>query len=428
MTDGPATLRPDISASRLADPMVVAVVALGFTQIISWGTTLYALGVLGKPIVADTGWGSTLVFGGLTLGLLISGVTSRWFGRLIDRRGARIVMAAGSILVAIGLAALAYAPGPIIYLAVWAFLGLAMRMTLYDAAFAALVQVTPARGRMAISYLTLFGGLASSTFWPIGDFLNGLYGWRNTFLIFAAINLIVCLPLHWFGLARRDATPAEDAISAAKPNDAASASVTHPVLTGRTRQIAMVLFGVVMAASAFCYGAMAVHLVTVIGAAGITAAAAVWLASIKGVAQSIARLLDIIFGRSLHPITLGRITLAILPISMILLMLPAAGLAVAFAFTILFGAANGLTTIVRGSVPLALFGPKGYGEVLGILATPYLVLNALAPMIFAIIAEKAGLQWAMGLVTLSAVLAWISIEVMAHWYNKQQGSSAGPSA
>lgn len=423
MSDGPATLRPLPTASKLADPMIISVVALGFTQIISWGTTLYALGVLGKPIAADTGWGSTYVFGGLTLGLLVSGFTSRWIGREIDKRGARTIMSAGSILVAIGLAALAIVPNAALYLAVWAFLGLAMRMTLYDAAFAALVQVTPSRGRSAISYLTLFGGLASSTFWPIGDILNGMYGWRTTFLIFAAINFFVCLPLHWFGLARRDDTEGESAAAGTKPAGGAAGNAEHPVLTGRTRQIAMVLFGVVMAASAFCFGAMAVHLVTVIGAAGVTAAAAVWLASIKGVAQSIARLLDIIFGKSLHPITLGRITLAVLPISLGLLMLPMGGLAFAFVFTILFGAANGLTTIVRGSVPLALFGPKGYGEVLGILATPYLVLNALAPMIFAVIAEKAGLNWAMGLVTLSAVLAWVSIEVMARWY-KQQASGA----
>lgn len=422
MSDGPGTLQSDIRASRLT-PMVISVVALGFTQIISWGTTLYSLGVLGKPIVADTGWGSPLVFGGLTLGLLISGVTSRWFGRLIDRRGARTVMSVGSILVAIGLAALAYAPNSTTYLAAWAFLGLAMRMTLYDAAFAALVQVTPSRGRSAISYLTLFGGVASTTFWPIGDILNGQYGWRATYLIFAAINLVVCLPLHWYGLARREEALPDATTSDGTPNAAMAHASDHAVLTGRTRQIAMVLFGVVMAASAFCYGAMAVHLVTVIGAAGITAAAAVWLASIKGIAQSIARMLDIIFGKSLHPITLGRITLAILPVSFALLMLPFSGLGSALVFTILFGAANGLTTIVRGSVPLALFGPIGYGEVLGILATPYLILNALAPMIFAVIAEAAGLAWAMGLVTLSATLAWISIEVMAHWY-KQQGRAA----
>ena len=201
-------------------PATIAILALGITQIVAWGTTLYALGVLGKPIAADTGWSQTIVFGGLTIGLLVSSATSTFVGRFIDRRGGQSVMAIGSILVAVGLVLLALVPSIATYLAAWAFLGLAMRMTLYDAAFAALVQVTPSRGRRAISYLTLFGGFASSVFWPIGHALNSAYGWRTTLLIFAAINLLVCLPLHWFGLARRET---EAQAEHARSTDAAAA-------------------------------------------------------------------------------------------------------------------------------------------------------------------------------------------------------------
>ena len=224
-------------ARASADPMTVAVVCLGFTQIIAWGTTLYCLGVLGKPIAADTGWSQTLVFGGLTMGLLVSSAVSTSIGRLIDQRGARLVMCLGSLLVAAGLIALALARQTSHYLAAWALLGLAMRMSLYDAAFAAIVQVTPTRGRRAISYLTLFGGLASTVFWPIGYAIEASYGWRVTLLVFAAINLVVCLPLNWFGLARREMV----APLAASTTEGASA--TAPVLEGRQRQLAMVLFG-----------------------------------------------------------------------------------------------------------------------------------------------------------------------------------------
>jgi MFS family permease len=188
----------------LRHPATAAVVALGITQIVAWGTTLYALGVLGKPIAADTGWSQSLVFGGLTVGLLVSSAVSAAGGRLLDLRGGRAIMALGSVLTCIGLVLLALVTSPYAYLAAWAFLGLAMRLSLYDAAFAALVQVTPSRGRRAISYLTLFGGFASSVFWPIGHALNAAYGWRTTLLIFAAINLLVCLPLHLLGLARRE--------------------------------------------------------------------------------------------------------------------------------------------------------------------------------------------------------------------------------
>jgi MFS family permease len=181
----------------VSHPATHAICALGITQICAWGTTLYALGVLGKPIAADTGWSQSLVFGGLTVGLLVSSAVSAYIGRAIDRRGGRGIMSVGSIVMAIGLVLLSLVTEPYGYLAVWALLGIAMRMSLYDAAFAALVQVTPSRGRRAISYLTLFGGFASSVFWPIGHALNAEYGWRTTLLIFAAINIVVCLRPRW---------------------------------------------------------------------------------------------------------------------------------------------------------------------------------------------------------------------------------------
>ena len=153
---------------------------------------------------------------------------------------------------------------PYTYLAAWAFLGLAMRMTLYDAAFAALVQVTPSRGRRAISYLTLFGGFASSVFWPIGHALNAAYGWRTTLLVFAAINLVVCLPLHWLGLARR-----ETGRCRARPAPATPRRPADPPLEGAPARIGMVLFSFIVAASAVVFGALAVHLVPILEATGL---------------------------------------------------------------------------------------------------------------------------------------------------------------
>lgn len=412
-----------ISISRIADPMLVAVIALGITQITAWGTSLYALGVLGLPIVRDTGWSKTLVFGGLTLGLLSSAVISTSAGRLIDRRGGRAVMTAGSALMGAALALLAMVQNEAQWLAAWILVGIAMRLTLYDAAFAALAQVTPARARRAISYLTLFGGLASTIFWPIGYALDAAVGWRTTLMIFAALNLFVCAPLHWFGLRRRDAP---DLLEAQAPASAGSASpaADTPLLTGRDRVLALVLFGWIMSVTAFVYGAMAAHLVTAIAAGGVGAAAAVWLASLKGIAQTMARFGDIVLGKNLHPVTLGRITLAVLPLSFALLLFGGTSFYAALAFTILFGAANGLSTIVRGAVPLALFGTRGYGEILGLLATPYLILNALAPLIFALIAEAISVTAANALLAVFALLAWASMEIMAAWYRRRRPASA----
>lgn len=398
------------------DPAAHAVVALGFTQIIAWGTTLYALGVLGKPIAADTGWSQSLVFGGLTIALLVSSAASTTVGRLIDSRGGRQIMSVGSLLVAIGLVALSQVTHPYAYLAAWAFLGLAMRMSLYDAAFAALVQVAPSRGRRTISYLTLFGGFASSVFWPIGHALNGEYGWRTTLLVFAAINLAICLPLHWVGLARRES--ADDAASAATPH--ASAVPADPPLEGAARTIGMVLFGLIGAACAAVFGALAVHLVPILEATGLALTTAVFLASLKGFAQVAGRIWEIVLGRNLKPVNLGRISIAFLPLSFAVLMLGGASFWTALAFTMLFGVSNGLVTIVRGAVPLALFGAKGYGEVLGILATPYLLLAALSPAAFAVVVERWGYGVGEAIMLGAGLVSLLAMELMALWYRRRR--------
>ena len=401
------------------DPGFDAVVALGFTQIIAWGTTLYVLGALGRQIAQDTGWGEAVVYGGLTIGLLVSALLSPALGRAIDRHGGRAIMSIGSVLVAAGLALLALTRTPAEYWAAWALLGVAMRMTLYDAAFPALVQVTPSRGRRAISYLTLFGGLASTIFWPIAFWLDARFGWRATLAAFAALNLAVCLPLHWFGLGRREVEPvvAAAATGPAAPS-AADAAPARP-LTGPARTMALGLFSLVLAFAAFIFGALAVHLVRMIEASGVPLELAVGLASLKGVAQVGGRLAEIVFGQRLSAITLGRIAIAVLPLSFAVLMAGGANFATALAFTLLFGITNGLTTIVRGAVPLALFGREGYGAVLGLLATPYLVLNALAPAAFALIIERAGYAGGTVVLLAAALAALAAMEGLALWYRRR---------
>jgi len=404
-------------------PTGTAVHALGITQIVAWGTTLYALGVLGRPITTDTGWSTTVVFGGLTVGLLVAGLTSTWIGRLIDKRGARATMTIGAVLNAICLAALSLVSDPIAYLAVWALLGIAMRLTLYDAAFAALVQVTPQNGRRAISYLTLYGGLASTLFWPLGYYLNDAFGWRETCLIFGLFNLFACAPLNWWGLARNE--PAPDLLDKAAPENQSKelGIVTQPPLEGRARLMAIVLFSIATSAYAFIFGAASVHLVGVIEASGITAALAVQVASIKGVAQVGGRAWEIIFARNMTPINLARVPVWLMPVALAVLLTFSAGLVPALLFTVLFGAANGLITIVRGALPLAMFGIKGYGEILGVLATPYLLINALSPAVFAIVIDWGGYLAGQWLLLAAALLSVAAMETMTAWYRGHNANS-----
>jgi len=396
----------------LRSPTGVAVNALGIVQIVAWGTTLYSLAVLGAPISDETGWSPSLVFGGLSLGLLISGVISTWTGRLIDTLGARAVMTVGSALNAVGLAAWALAPGPAVYLAAWALLGVSMRFTLYDAAFAALVQVTPARGRRAISLLTLWGGFASTVFWPIGHALEQAVGWRDTCLVFAALNLALCLPLSWWGLARRE--------TAAEPT--AGDTSTTPAggyLTGREQTVAMVLFSVATSSYAFIFGAASVHLVALIEASGVAAGTAVALASLKGVAQVGGRIWEIVFARDMKPLNLARVPVWLMPIAFVILIALAGGVVPALVFTLSFGVANGLVTIVRGALPLALFGSAGYGRILGVLATPYLLINALAPLVFAVIVERGGYPLGQWVLLGCALLSLAAMELLSLRFGKR---------
>jgi len=409
--------------ARLGDPMTGAVLALGITQITAWGTSYYCLGVLAGPISQDTGWSRGFVFLGFTVALLAMGLVSSAVGRAIDRHGARAVMSLGTVLVSAGLFSLAHVRGQAAYLAVWVFLGLGMRMCLYDAAFAALVQVAPSRGRMAISYLTLFGAFASSVFWVVGHALNEQVGWRQTLVLFALINLVLCLPLHWLGLARREAGE-----GAAVPTGAPAASLDGAPLEGRARSVAIALFALIMSLNGFVFGVISVQLVPLLEAAGLATAAAVWVASMKGVAQFGGRVVEILFARNLRSITVGRIAVGILPPSLLLLLFGTGSLPMVVAFTLLMGASQGVITIVRGAVPLALFGVKGYGAVLGAIATPVLVVNAASPTAFAWIVDRWGWGPARVLLLVGCSAAWLAMELMSRWYERQRGAVAGGAA
>jgi predicted MFS family arabinose efflux permease len=396
------------------DPLLFAVCALGITQITAWGTSYYCLGVLANPIAQDTGWSRGLIYFGFTVSLLVMGAMSAWAGKAIDRYGAQAVMTTGTALVSAGLLLLSLVKSEVAYLGAWAFLGVGMRLCLYDAAFAALVQVVPSRGRQAISYLTLFGAFASTVFWVVGHYLNEALGWRETLVWFSAINLAICLPLNWFGLAHRERTPGTDTPAAAKP------SPEGAPLQGRTRTVAIALFALVMSLNGFVFGVVTVQLVPLLEAAGLATAAAVWVASMKGFAQFGGRVVEIVFGRSLRAITVGRIAIGVLPASFAVLLLSGGNLQAVIAFTLLMGASQGVITIVRGAVPLALFGQNGYGAVLGLLATPILVVNAASPTLFALIVDAWGWNAAEIVLLACAASSWLAMEAMSRWYEKQR--------
>ena len=406
-----------------SDPLVLSVNALGITQITAWGTSFYCLGVLAKPIANETGWAISTIFLGFSVALVVMGLLSTWVGRLIDRIGARAVMSIGTVIVSAGLLGLSQVRDVATYLAAWAVLGVGMRCCLYDAAFAALVQAVPSRGRLAISYLTLYGAYASTVFWVIGHYLNEAHGWRGTLIIFAAINLAVCLPLNWLGLSRRE--PATEPASETATTKAAEASPDGPLLEGRLRLVGIALFALIMSLNGFVFGVVSLQLVPLLEAAGLAGATAVWVASLKGHGQFAGRLVEIFFGRNLRAMTVARIAIGVLPPALLLLMVARGELWLLVAFTLLLGASQGVITIVRGAVPLALFGTEGYGAVLGLIATPILLVNAFSPTLFALIVDQVGWQNSLYALLACSILTWLAIELMSRWY---EGARAGNSA
>ena len=394
------------------DPLVIAVNAIGITQVTAWGTSCYCLGVLAKPIAAETGWAISTIFLGFSVALVTMGLISTSVGRLIDRIGARTVMSIGTVIVSAGLLGLSQVRDVASYMVAWFVIGVGMRCCLYDAAFAALVQAVPSRGRTAISYLTLYGAYASTVFWVIGHYLNAAYGWRGTLLIFAAINLAVCLPLNWLGLSRRE--PATETV-AAKATDRAQ---DGPVLEGRMRTIGIALFALIMSLNGFVFGVVSLQLVPLLEAAGLAGATAVWVASLKGHGQFGGRLVEIFFGKNLKAMTVARIAIGVLPPALVLLVVARGEFLLLVTFTLLLGASQGVITIVRGAVPLALFGTQGYGAVLGLIATPILLVNAFSPALYALIVDQVGWHNALYALLACSIVTWFAIELMSRWYDR----------
>ncbi|MEO0800121.1 MAG: MFS transporter [Pseudomonadota bacterium] len=424
--DATATPRPPAATTNiwLSGATMWAVTAIGITQIIAWGTSFYALGVLAEPMMRDLGWSKTLVFSGFTVSVLASSVVSIPVGRALDAYGARLVITAGFAALAASLYLLSWVDEIWQYFVVWPIIGIAMRLTLYDAAFAAMVQVDPANGRRAIAYLTLWGGFASTVGWPVGHWLADAVGWRSTFQWYAIANLAICAPLAWTSL-KAHFLPSTPAPETAKPSEATSDSQpSAPApLTGSARRIAMILFSLVMSVNAYLFSVGAVHLVGILEATGLAAGVAVGIAALKGVAQVTGRLWELVFGRHVAPINLGRIATVLVPVSLSILLALGGSYEAALAFVLVFGLSNGIITVVRGAVPLALFGPDGYGRILGILATPVLLCNAVSPVVFAWLVDTFGMQAATWSLMATALVGLAMMELLAAWYRSVQATA-----
>lgn len=346
--------------------------ALGTTQTLAWASSYYLPAILAAPMAQGTGTSPNMVFAAVSASLLLAAVSGPAVGRAIDAGGGRRVLLASNLVFIVGLGALALARGPVALFAAWAVVGIGMALGLYDAAFATLAGLYGNAARGPITGITLFAGFASTIGWPLSAVLAAHFGWRDACLAWAGLHLVVGLPLNAL-LVPRAPPPAP------KPDDG------EP----RDQRREMVLLAYVFASAWFVTGAMATHLPQLLQLAGASRTAAIGAASLVGPAQVGARIVEFLFLRRAHPLIPTRIATALHPLGAALLALWGAPLAVAF--SLFYGAGNGILTIARGTLPLAIFGPHGYGARTGWLGAPARAAQALAPLLFGLILDRLGL-------------------------------------
>jgi MFS family permease len=330
------------------------------------------------PLIAEErDWSASFVMGGFSLGLLVGGLASPRVGALIDRYGGHAVMPVGSLLGAAGLLALVYGASRAAYLLAWVTLGVAMAASLYDPAFASLGRIFGARARNPITILTLAGGFASTVSWPATHLLLGAFGWRGTYLVYAALLACVAAPLNAFALPRVRADPPA----------VADSSAAAPV---KVVPAAGLVFGLVVAAFAayaFVPSALSAHLLAIFTRSGLDVATVVLVGMLFGPSQVAARICELAFARNVHPLAIARFAVALIVAAFAMLAVFGLSAATAAAFMVMFGAANGLITIARGTVPLVLFGASGFGRIVGRIGGPFLAMQAVAPLVLAFVAE-----------------------------------------
>ncbi|MFG1298389.1 MFS transporter [Xanthobacter sp. V3C-3] len=335
-------------------------------QILTWGSSFYLLAVLAPSIAQDTGWTLQAIMGSLSLGLLVAGLLSPKVGALIDARGGRPVLLGGCTLLALGLCVIALAPGLPVFALGWCIAGAGMAASLYDAAFATLGRLYGAAARRPITLLTLWGGFASTVCWPISAFLDAHLGWRGACLAYAAIQAFACVPLL---MASVPAAPAGRA-------DGAPRTRPPVALHGRERTAFLLLAGIVTLAGTIA-STMSVQVLALLQARGLGLAEAVAAGALIGPAQVFARVIEQLSGGRHHPLWTMSWAVGLIGIGLILL---AAGFPLVAAALVAYGAGNGIFSIAKGTVPLALFGAPSYPALAGRLARPALLAQALAPL------------------------------------------------
>jgi predicted MFS family arabinose efflux permease len=372
---------------------IPVVLVLGCTQTLAWASSYYLPAILGDPIARDLHIPTSWFFGAFSAALLVAAVLGPRIGRTIDTLGGRWVLSASNIVLAAGLAVLGLSSSLLILCTAWLLLGIGMGLGLYDAAFAALGRMYGVSARPSITGITLIAGLASTVGWPLSSWCLSHYGWRETCFAWAAAHLLIGLPLNLSFLPKTKLEP-----------KSAQESKPHIPMDRN-----MWLLATAFALAWMVTGAMAAHFPRLAEAAGATASEAIAAGTLIGPAQVLGRLVEaLVLGRT-HPLVSGRMAAITHPIGAAIMGLLGGGGLAAFLFAVLHGFGNGILTIARGTIPLAIFGAKNYGYRLGLLGAPARVAQAIAPLLFELLIDR----WGAGALIVSSGLSLAALSALA---------------
>lgn len=369
------------------------VTALGIAQTLAWASSYYLPAMLAVPMARDLGVSTPTVFGAFSAALIVSALLGPRAGAAIDRWGGRPVLMGTNLLFAAGLVGLGCAQDSVGLFVAWGLIGLGMGSGLYEAAFAALVRLYGNDSRSSITGVTLFAGFASTVGWPLSTVLEAHIGWRGACFAWAGFHLLLGLPLNALlpkAREREHVAPVQTATQSEESSDAASWPTT-------------LALSFVFAATWFISTAMAAHLPQLIQATGATLGTAVLVGALIGPSQVAARFLEFGLLRKVHPLLSARMAAALHPLGVVMLGL--FGAPAAAVFGVLHGAGNGILTIAKGTLPLVLFGPRGYGHRQGVLMVPARVAQASAPWVFGLALDS----WGAGALVISASLGMLTL-------------------
>jgi predicted MFS family arabinose efflux permease len=383
---------------------VAAIIGLGVSQLIGWGTTFSPLTILATPIGHDLDLSREAVFTGITIMLVVSAALAPRIGRLVDRIGARPLMVAGSLAAATGMLMMSQVSDFLGYVVAWTVVGCATPFMLTNTALPGLVHVVGPDARRAITALTLITGLTSTVFMPLTAWLLDSVSWRGAFIAFAASHLVICLPIHIVVLQRGRPQPGIATTIGATLRDG--------LLPPHRRAIAFLLIALWSCSEGLVNWGLYVQVIDVFKALGLSSAAAVGIWALVGPAQASARLGELVLGGR-HSIAATGLTSALLSAASFVIILSfAVSPASAMAFTILIGLGHGLFAVARNTLPLVLFGAREYGAYTGWLTAPQNFVNALAPIMIATVISHFDAVGALWVACAAAVCGLLAASVL----------------